>query len=154
MALMTSGTSQADGIRPIDPRLRISALWIAVLLIFVYVDLFSLYRRDVRDDIEAGKIGGFEINQTFLFLTTLYIVVPALMIYLALVMRPQLNRVVNIVVAAVYAVTVAGSAVGEWGYYILGSALEVVLLALVVRTAWGLWEASHSEVLSPPGREA
>jgi len=58
---MTSDTRQTDGVRPIDTRLRISALWIAVLLIFAYVDLFSLYRRDVRDDIEAGTIGGFEV---------------------------------------------------------------------------------------------
>jgi len=142
---MTSDTRQTDGVRPIDTRLRISALWIAVLLIFAYVDRFSLYRRDVRDDIEAGTIGGFEVDQTFLFLTTLYVVIPALMIYLTLVMRPRTNRVVNIVVAAVYAVTVVASAVGKWAYFVFGSIVEALLLALLVRTAWTLSEASDSK---------
>jgi len=67
------------------------------------------------------------------------------MIYLTLVMRPRTNRVVNIVVAAVYAVTVIGSAVGEWGYFVFGSVVEALLLALLVRTAWTLSEASDSK---------
>ncbi len=121
---------------PIDTRLKVSALWTALLFIFVYVDLFSLYRPDFRADIESGKVAVFAINQTFLFFVTLYIVIPSLMIYLTLVMRPSLNRRVNIVVAALYAVTIVGGAVGEWSYYILGSAIEAILLALVVRHAW------------------
>ncbi len=60
-------------------------------------------------------------------------------------MRPLMNRVVNIVAAAVYAVTVVGSAVGEWSYFILGSVGEAILLALVIRNAWSLPEA-----LKPP----
>ncbi len=121
---------------PIDTRLKISALWTAMLFIFAYVDLFSLYRPDVRADIEAGKAFVFDINQTFLFFATLYIIIPSLMIYLTLVMRPRLNRIINIVVAALYAITIAGGAVGEWGYYILGSVIEALLLAVVVHNAW------------------
>ncbi len=121
---------------PIDTRLKVSALWTAILFIFAYVDLFWLYRPDVRANIESGKVFVFDINQTFLFLATLYIIVPSLMIYLTLVMRPRLNRIINIVVAALYAITIAGGAVGEWGYYILGSVIEALLLAVVVHNAW------------------
>jgi hypothetical protein len=60
----------------------------------------------------------------FLFSTTLYIVIPSLMVYLTLVIRPRTNRVVNMIVAAGYGLTAIGSAVGEWNYYILGSAIE------------------------------
>lgn len=132
---MTSVISYRDSGR-IDTRLRISALWIAMLFVFAYVDLFSLYRPDVRSDLEAENLGGFDIDQTFLFLTTLYIVIPSLMVYLTLIMRPRTNRVVNIVVAAVYGLTVIGGAVGEWNYYLLGSGVEVILLALVLHHAW------------------
>lgn len=55
-------------------------------------------------------------------------------------MRPAVNRVVNVVVAAAYALTIAGSAVGEWNYFILGSAVEAILLALVIHHAW-TWPA-------------
>lgn len=132
---MTSAIAYSDSGR-IDTRLRISALWIAMLFIFAYVDLFSLYRPDIRADLEAEKLSSFDINQTFLFLTTLYIVIPSLMVYLTLIMRPRTNRVVNIIVAAGYGLTVIGSALGEWNYYILGSAVEVILLAQVIHHAW------------------
>jgi hypothetical protein len=130
-----SATEYGDSGR-IDTRLRISALWIAVLLIFGYVDLFSLYRPDFRADLERGKVDAFDIDQTFLFFTTLYIIVPSLMIYLTLVMRPLVNRVVNGGVAAAYALSVLGSAVGEWNYFIVGSVVEAILLALVIHHAW------------------
>lgn len=132
---MTSAITYSDSGR-IDTRLRISALWVAMLFVFAYVDLFSLYRPDVRADLEAEKLSAFDINQTFLFSTTLYIVIPSLMVYLTLVMRPRTNRVVNMIVAAGYGLTVIGSAVGEWNYYLLGSAVEVILLALVIHHAW------------------
>jgi len=141
-------TSQHDDSSRIDTRLRISALWIAVLFIFAYVDLFSLYRPDVRADIEAGTVAAFDINQTFLFLTTLYIIIPSLMVYLTLIMRPRMNRVVNIVVAAAYGLTILGSAVGEWNYFILGSVAEAILLALVIHHAWIWPKADHSAELS------
>ncbi|TCM50115.1 DUF6326 family protein [Kribbella sp. VKM Ac-2568] len=132
---MSSAITYSDSGR-IDTRLRISALWVAMLFVFAYVDLFSLYRPDVRADLEAEKLSAFDINQTFLFSTTLYIVIPSLMVYLTLVMRPRTNRVVNMIVAAGYGLTVIGSAVGEWNYYILGSAIETILLALVIHHAW------------------
>ena len=133
---MTRSATQYGDSSRIDTRLRISALWIAVLMIFAYVDLFSLYRPDFRADLERGKVDAFDIDQTFLFFTTYYIIVPSLMIYLTLVMRPPVNRVVNVVVAAAYALSVVGSAVGEWNYFILGSVVEAILLALVIRHAW------------------
>jgi len=70
----------------IDTRLKISALWIGTLFIFAYVDLFSLYRSDVRADLEEGKIFIFNVNQTLLFITTLYIIISSAMLYLTLIM--------------------------------------------------------------------
>jgi hypothetical protein len=125
----------------VDTRLKIAALWTAMLFIFVYVDLFSLYRPDVRADLEAGRLFAFDVSQAFLFFTTLYIVLPSLMIYLTLVLSRGINRVLNLALAAVYAVTIVGGAVGEWGYFVLGSAVEAVLLAAVVYHAW-TWRAS------------
>ncbi len=122
--------------RPIDARLKIAALWTATMLIFAYVDLFSLYRADVRADLEAGKIAAFEIGQPFLFFTTLYVIVPAVMIYLTLVLRRRVNRIVNIVLAAFYVLTIAAGVIGEWNYYILGSVVEVGLLVALARHAW------------------
>lgn len=117
-------------------RIKISALWVSMLFVFAYVDLFSLYRADVREDLEAGELAGFTVNQAFLVGTTVYVVVPSLMVFLALVLRARVSRIANIALSVVYALTVVGGAIGEWGYYVLGSAVEVALLAAVAYYAW------------------
>lgn len=120
----------------VNVRIKISALWTSMLLVFVYVDLFSLYRPDIRADIAAGKISGFTINQSFLLAVTAYIVIPALMVFLSLILRPGVNRIANIALSVVYALTIIAGAIGERNYYILGSAIEVMSLAAIVYYAW------------------
>ena len=121
---------------PVNVRIKISALWMSMLFVFAYVDLFSLYRPDFRADVEAGEVGGFAVNQTFLLATTAYVVIPSLMVFCVLVLRPRLNRILNIALAIVYAVSIVATTIGEWTYYVLGSLIEVTLLAAVVFYAW------------------
>jgi hypothetical protein len=120
----------------VNVRIKISALWAAMLFVFAYVDLFSLYRPDVRADIEAGELAGFTINQAFLLGTTAYILIPSLMVFLALILRPRISRITNIALGIMYALTIVGAAIGEWNYWILGSAVEVGLLGAIVYYAW------------------
>ncbi len=97
----------------VNVRTKISALWVSMLFVFAYIDLFSLYRPDYRADIEAGEFAGFTINQTFLLATTAYVLIPSLMVFLTLVLRPRLNRIANIALGTVYALTVIAGAIGE-----------------------------------------
>jgi len=84
----------------------------------------------------AGDIIGFTIYQSFLLLTNVYVVIPSLMVFVALILRPRVNRIANIALGIVYALTIIAAAIGEWSYYILGSAIEVALLAAIVYYAW------------------
>lgn len=120
----------------INPRVKIAALWASMLFVFVYVDLFSLYRADVRADIEAGKISAFSIGQGYLLGVIVYVALPSLMLFLSLVLPVKVTRLTNIVLAVLYGLTIAASAVGEWGYFILGSAIEAALLAGIAYYAW------------------
>ncbi|MGJ8628824.1 MAG: DUF6326 family protein [Sulfitobacter sp.] len=121
---------------PVDVRFQLSALWTSILFIFAYVDLFSLYRPDVRAGLDAGKVAVFEVSETFLLAVTLYVTIPSLMVFLCLVMAPRVNRIANIVIAVLYAITIAGAAIGEWHYYVFGSVLEVILLCWIVVRAY------------------
>lgn len=116
----------------ISPRFKIAALWVSTMFVFVYVDLFSLYRPDIRADIEAGEIAGFSIGEGFLLGVTIYTAIPSLMVFLSLVLPVHLGRIAQIVLAGAYMITIAGSAVGEWNYFIVGSAIELALLGGVI----------------------
>jgi hypothetical protein len=120
----------------VNVRIKIVALWTSMLFVFAYVDLFSLYRPDFRADLDAGEIAGFTVNQAFILGTTAYIVIPSLMVFLTLILRPRVSRIANIVLGIIYALTIIASAIGEWNYYILGSAVEVALLAAIISYAW------------------
>ena len=132
----------------INPRIKIAALWASMMFVFVCVDLFSLYRGDVRADIDAGKIAAFSIGQGYLLGVTVYVVVPSLMLFLSLVLPVGIMRTANIVLAVLYAVTVLGSAVGEWSYFILGSLTEAALLAGIAYYAW-TWPKVAQAVAAP-----
>lgn len=132
----------------IHPRLVMSATWIATMFVFAYVDLFSLYRADVRARLEEGTVGGFDVNQVFLLATVLYVVVPSVMVYLTLVVPRRIIRPVSVGLAVVYALTIVGGAVGEWGYYVVGSAVEVgLLVALAVHAL--AWKDDQAAPASP-----
>jgi hypothetical protein len=120
----------------VSTRIKISALWTSMLFVFAYVDLFSLYRADFRADLEAGEVAGFTVDGAFLFGTTAYVVIPSVMVFLALILRPRVNRIVNLALGILYALTIIAGALGEWSYYLLGSAVELALLAGVVYYAW------------------
>ena len=139
----------------INPRIKIAALWTSMLFVFVYVDLFSLYRADVRADIEAGKIAAFSIGQGYLLGVTVYVLLPSLMLFLSLVLPVKITRMANIVLALVYALTIAGSAVGEWNYFILGSVIEAALLVGIAYYAW-TWPKAADTVATPsdPSRDS
>ena len=129
----------------VNVRIKISALWASMLFVFAYVDLFSLYRPDFRADLEAGEVAGFTVNQSFLLGTTVYVVIPSLMVFCTLILPAQVSRIANIALSALYAVTIIAGAVGEWNYYVLGSAIEVALLAGIVYYA-----STWPKVAGPP----
>ena len=134
--MIDNSTSDTDQ-TAVSVRIKIAGLWTSLLMIFAYVDIFGFFRADVLNSALEGKVHIFEVSQTFLLLTTLYVTIPSLMIFLSLVLAPKINRWVNIVVAAVYAVTIAGSMVGEtWLYFLFGSAIELVLLGIIIWYAW------------------
>jgi hypothetical protein len=131
---MTTSTDYRDSW--INPRIKIAALWASTMFLFGYVDLFGMFRADIRADIEAGKMFVFSIGQASLLGVTLYVAVPSLMVFLSLVLPVRVTRMANMALAVIYGLTIAGSAVGEWNYYILGSAIEAALLAGIVYYAW------------------
>jgi hypothetical protein len=52
-----------------------------------------------------------------------------------------------------YAVTIIVGAIGEWSYYILGSAIEVALLAAIVYCAW-TWPKHPGQPPQPVTQDA
>jgi hypothetical protein len=136
--MSTISTGERQDSKP-DVKVVLSGLWTSTLFVFAYVDIFGFWRADVLEGALAGEVAGtgFGIDQTFLMLTTLYVLVPSLVVVVSLLAPAQINRAANLVVSLLYVASIVPTVIGEtWFYYVLGSAVEVVLLLAIARTAW------------------
>jgi hypothetical protein len=92
----TSNSTIFEDVR-IGVRLRISALWIAMLFLFAYGDIFGFFNPGQIEEVIAGEVSGIEITQIFLFGVSVYIAIASVMVFLSLVLTPRVNRWTKIV---------------------------------------------------------
>ena len=121
----------------VNVKIKLSALWASIMFLFVYVDILGKYEPGHLEDAIAGKVADFQITQGWLLGVTVMMAIPSVMVFLAVALKPSINRWVNIVVAVFKIIVVLGSLfIGvPWGYYIFGSIVELFLLVLVIMYA-------------------
>ena len=119
---------------------KLAAAWTSLMFFYIYIDYFHLHRPGVIDDLRAGVVFEFDITPTLLTIFVAVIAIPALMVMLSMALPARLNRATNLVVASLYIpVTVFNAAGTSWDwafYYGLHIAIEVLLLAFILRAAW------------------
>ena len=122
----------------IPVRAKLAATWTSFMFLYAYVDILNFFTPGVVEDILAGKVFEFDLSQTFSTAALTLVAIPILMVVLSMTLPAKANRITNLTVAALYVPVTAFNAVGaSWLYfYGLGIALELILLALIVRYAW------------------
>ncbi|MFI1279760.1 DUF6326 family protein [Streptomyces sp. NPDC020858] len=108
------------------------------MFLYAYVDILAFFKPGVIDDILVGVVWEFDISQTLLTAFLAVMAIPIIMVVLSMTLPARANRITNLIVASVQVPFAAFNAVGEsWTYfYGLGVALEVIVLALILRYAW------------------
>jgi hypothetical protein len=118
-------------------RCKIAALWVAMLFLFAYGDIFEFFSPGQIQGVMAGELSGMAITQVFLFAISLYIAIASVMVFLSLVLSPPVNRWTNSILASLYVVSIVASAIGETSaYYWFLSIAESALLLGIVWYAW------------------
>lgn len=123
----------------INVKIKLSLLWVAVMFFYVYADIKSLFKTGVLEDIIKGQILGMQINQFFLMSSAILMSIPAIMIFLSLILKPQVSRILNIVFASIFTFTIIGTYFmpGKvWYYSIYYSTLECIFNFLIIWFAW------------------
>lgn len=118
-------------------KLKLATLWAGLMFLYIYVDYFHLYMPGALSDMLAGKVFVFEITQGFLSAALVSMSIPAVMIFLSVALPAKVNRLVNIIIAAVYIPYTLTNLAGEaWIHMMFGAVVEVILLCLIIRYAW------------------
>jgi hypothetical protein len=109
---------------------KLSLLWMIIVANILLADVLSAF-------IAFGDSSVIDIPgnpRTVMAVSALLLNIPILMIYLSRVLKPKLNRRLNIVAALITLVFIIGGA-SNLPHYIIIATIETVLLVLIVKTA-------------------
>jgi Family of unknown function (DUF6326) len=152
-------TTTLENLR-IPVQAKLAAAWTSFMFLCVYVDIIAFFKPGTIDEILVGKIWEFDVSQTLLTTFLALMAIPIFMVVLSMTLPARANRITNLIVASVQVPYTAFNMAGEsWTYfYGLGFALEVIVLALILRYAW-TWprtapSATMATMATSPDREA
>ena len=118
-------------------KLKISALWASAMFCYVYGDVFWLYKPGKLQEMLGGKMPPFgPVTQGVLLGTSVSMAIPAVMVFLSLALKANLNRRVNVIVGVIYTLFVLVTMPGAWAFYLFFGSVDVLLTALIVWYAW------------------
>jgi len=126
-------------------RLKLAAVWTALMFLFVYADLLSFFRPGELADISAGNMGPVDVSQGSLLIAAVVVTIPALMIVVSAAAPFPLVRWLSLGVGVLYILVSVGNLIGEsWAYYLFFGVLEIGLTGLVVAYSYRWRGASTS----------
>ncbi len=125
----------------INVKLKLSALWITLMFLYIYADILSLFEPGAIEEIIAGDlpIG----SQKSLLAAAMLMMIPNVMVFLSLALKAKVNRGANIIAGLFYTgINLFMNLILELlsdapsAYWIFFACVEIVLSALIVWYAW------------------
>ena len=122
----------------INIKIKLAFLWASVTFLYLYGDYFELYIPEKT----AGLIDGNNLlnSPVKLFLASLLLAIPALMVCFSILAKPRLNKLLNILVGLFFTaimLLIAITSISEWrAFYVFYALLESALTFVIVWTAF------------------
>lgn len=130
----------------INTRIKLSALWTSLMFCYIYGDYFEFY---VPKKVE-GLLNGLNMLDTpiKLFTATFILTIPALMIFLSLILSPKLAKWLNVGIGiffTLFTLLVGISSITEWRmFYVFLAFVESIITVIIVWQAW-TWKKLNVE---------
>lgn len=120
----------------VHPKIKLAALWASVMFCYIYADYFGLFSAGQLDTMNKGIIPplGPSTDGVMIFVSAM-MAIPSLMIFLSTALPARINRVVNILVGAVYT-GIISLTMWSGAHFMFYGVLEIALTLLVIFYAW------------------
>lgn len=126
----------------VNVKSKLSALWVALLFLYVYADVLGFYSPGVIAAVSSGELGAVKITPGFLLVMAVWMAVPSALIFLTLTLPAKANRLTNIIAGIVsMVVLITASIAGEISARYLFQA--IIEAALIVAIVWQAWKWPH-----------
>ena len=122
----------------INVKIKLAILWTSVMFCYIYEDYFELY---VPERIERIISGESLLNTPQkLSGASWVLIIPALMIFLSILLKPKLSRLFNIIFGTCYTALmlwIASNYSDRWlTFAVLFAIVESIITAIIVWYAW------------------
>ncbi|MCR9265434.1 MAG: DUF6326 family protein [Flavobacteriaceae bacterium] len=118
----------------INIKIKLAALWASVTFCYLYGDYFELY---TPGKVESLISGNNVLNTpTILFVASLVMAIPPLMIVFSLLLKPSLNKWLNIIFGLFFTIIMLLIAIGSltpwYTFYVFLAVVEAILTSIIV----------------------
>jgi len=121
----------------ISVKMKLSALWVSTMLLYIYADILSLFRPGQVEEMIDGRMGPFPVTQGSLLTASILMIIPAVMVFLSITLKPKVNRWTNVIVGALYTLVNVSNLIGEtWIYYLSFGVVEIMCTGMIIWHAW------------------
>ena len=122
----------------VNIKIKLAALWTAVMFCYVYGDYFQLYTPGKVDNLLNGA--NILDSPTKLLMASILMAIPSLMIALSVLLKPKISRLLNIIFGILFTLLmllIAFNSLTAWySFYVFLAILESIITALIVYYAW------------------
>ena len=129
----------------INIKLKLAALWTAATFCYLYGDYFELYTPDKVESLISGE--NVLSSPMALFIASLIMVIPPLLIVASLLLKPKPNKWLNIIFGTIFTIMqilVAFGSITPWySFYVFLAIVEAILTAVIVWNAYK-WQRENS----------
>ena len=122
----------AEGGLRLHPRLLIAGAWTSLMFCYLYDDEFGFYRPGKLAAMSAGRTPLGPTTQQVLLAFSVMMSIPALMIFLTLILPRPVSRGLNLVLGLFYAAIVVATMIHGWQFDLYFLVLDVALSAAIV----------------------
>lgn len=118
----------------INVKIKLAFLWTSVTLLYLYGDYFELYVPNKT----AGLVNGDNLlDSPFkLFLAAFLLAIPALMVFLSILLKPQINKILNLVIGLFFTtimIFIGITSIVSWrAFYVFYALLESIITIIIV----------------------
>lgn len=116
----------------IETKIVIAVLWIAMMILYIYNDIFHLFKPDAIQNMMDGQMGPFAVTQIGLLSATVLMAIPVVMSIGVLVCSAKVSRVANIIFGSLYTIVNIVNLQGEWAFYIFSGVIQIAITLYII----------------------
>ncbi|WP_425287346.1 DUF6326 family protein [Lutimonas vermicola] len=125
----------------INIKVKLTVLWTALMFLYIYADYFRLMTPEKLERMMKLQTPMGPTSPGILVTFSVILIIPTLMIFLSIFLKPQINKWLNIVIASIYAcisiLIIVSSIDNEWQlFFVIFNFVEIVVFAIIISQAW------------------